>query len=270
MYHYEPITNINGETVYIIYPIKVIYKYKSRYQEIQIVDTPFGKGLILDDVLQFTTNDEEIYHVGLVHPVINKKYRNILILGGGDGGAAREIKKVLPKAEVDVVDIDPMVTEIVEKFIPEVPAGIFNNPDVNLIHKDAYEYVNITNKKYDLILGDLTDIREDIFKGSQVNKLYTHKFLMMLKKILRPKGKVVYHIGGLNMDTNFIGYFWNIANSAFNFTIGYGIYIPSFFDIWCYIVMSDHPIKLGKIKYRYIKLNYCNSNHVHTPTCFIK
>ncbi len=270
-YHLEPAHIISGNIIYLSYPIKkILYRGKSKYQEICVAETPFGKTLILDGVLQFTVYDEEIYHTGLIHPVVKHYYRRILVLGGGDGGAAREIRKVLPSANIKVVDIDPEVTNIVQEYIPEVPAGIFDDKYVELINMDAHKYIANTQERFDLIVGDLTDIRDEALKGSEVNILYTREFLSLLKDKLKRGGRVVYHVGGLNLDPDLIHTFWECAKSVFKYTVGYGIYIPSFLDIWCYIVMSEYKIKLNPIKYRYIKLKYCEQIHKHTPICFLR
>jgi spermidine synthase len=150
LYHWEYATEIGGRVVYIAYPIKrILYRRRSRYQDIVVAELPVGKALILDGVTQFTTMDEELYHRAVVEPAIEEHYRRVLILGGGDGGVAREVRRLLPEAEIVVVDIDPLVTRVVERFMPEVPRGIFRDRRVRLINMDAYDYVMNVDEKFD-------------------------------------------------------------------------------------------------------------------------
>jgi len=238
--------------IYAAYPIyKKLYYGNSEFQEIVIAETPFGKTLFLDDALQLTEYDEEIYHKALVLPGIKKSYRDILILGGGDGGAAREVKKFNPNARVKIVDIDRMVTEVIKKYMPEVPQGVFEMDGVELINDDAFHYVEVDNSKYDYIISDLTDIREEWERGSQVNRLYTSEFLNTLKSRLREDGKIVYHIDLYPNFKHMINKFLAEACKVFKYITVYGVYIPSFCGIWTYALLSNRPFRIKHIKTPY-------------------
>ncbi len=230
---------------YVATPIiEEIIKIKSNYQEIKVVKTPFGKTLVLDGIIQLTEYDEQLYHEALVKPSYKKTFRNILILGGGDGGAARELIKINPDTHITIVDIDPMVTEIIEKYLPEVPKGIFTRKNVKLINSDAWKYVENTHEKYHYILVDLTDIREE---DNQVNRFYQKKFMNLLSKILKKDGRIVYFLGLYPVDINIIEKFLKDAEMAYKHYKIYGRYIPSFGGIWTYITLSNKPIKLKRV-----------------------
>ncbi len=235
-----------GES-YVATPInKVIYRKKSKYQEILIAETPFGKSLFLDNILQLTEYDEKTFHKALVLPGLKKTFRKILILGGGDGGTAREIRNALPRAEITVVDIDREVTEAVVKFLPSVPDKIFEDPRTTLINADAFKYVEDTNEKYDYIIGDLTDLREEGMEGSQVNRLYTPSFLNQLRNIMSEDGRIVYHLEIYPVSHDIIRKFIRNVKQVFIHYKMYVTYIPSFGGFWSYMIMSKKPFRIKR------------------------
>ena len=244
--HIEKIRLPNG-TIEVHYPVyKVLYQGRSRFQEIKIVSSIFGKMLILDDVIQLTTADEEIYHKGLVTPTFRKKFKKVLILGGGDGGAAKQLLKISDNIRIEVVDIDPMVTKVTKKYLPEVIEDVFERDNVKLVNMDASIYVRTTKDKYDMIIGDLTDIRYGDEEGSEVNKLYTIDFLNDIKKIMSKEGIVTYHIGGINTDREHVIDMYKSFKHVFPYVKVYGLHIPSFLDTWSYISGSFKKIRLNK------------------------
>ena len=246
-YHIERV-KVADEYVEIRYPLRrILYRGRSRFQEIIVAESGFGKMLILDGVLQLTTYDEWIYHKALTLPPFKDSFRKVLILGGGDGGAARTLISEYPHIIIDIVDIDPMVTEIVNRYMPEVSSGVFNKDNVNLISDDAYHYVETCDNTYDYILGDLTDLRYEFEKGSEVNRLYSLEFISKVKRILGRDGVVTYHIGGFNMDRGFIMDTYRAFIKSFKHVEVYSVYVPSFLDLWTFISASDSPIKLRDV-----------------------
>ena len=232
---------------YIATPIKrILYHKRSRYQDIMIAETPFGKTLFLDDILQLTEYDEEIYHRALIVPSFKKKYRNALILGGGDGGAAREIVRLKSTIIIKVIDIDSEVTSAIERYIPKIPNGVFERENVQLINMDAFKYIDDTEEKFDFIVGDLTDLREEDYVGNQVNRLYTEEFLESLKIRLNSRGRIVYHLELYPCSYKLINRFLDTAKKVFRYLRSYYIYIPSFGGLWTFIVLSDDPIRLNR------------------------
>jgi len=233
-------------TNYVYTPVlEEIYREKSKYQDIWIVKTPFGRTLVLDGIIQLTEFDEKLYHEALVKPAYKKKYRNILILGGGDGGAAREATNLRKNIKITIVDIDPKVTEAILKYIPEVPNNVFEKKNVNLINTDAWEFVEKQKEKYDYILVDLTDVREEEY---QVNRFYKNEFIKKLKKIANEDARILYFLGLYPIDKDIILRFIDENKTLFKHYKVYGMYVPSFGGIWTYIVLSDKPIRLNKIK----------------------
>jgi len=139
-------------------PVKAkVFDVKSGYQHIEVYETMhLGNMLVLDGAVQTTERDEFIYHESLVLPAIanSDNTGSVLIIGGGDGGAAREVLKASEKAEVELVEIDRMVIETSRKFLPEISSAI---PRVKITVGDGFEFVGSSREKRDVIIVDSTD-----------------------------------------------------------------------------------------------------------------
>lgn len=136
-----------------------LYCEKSEYQEISVFDSiEFGRFLTLDGVIMLTERDEFIYHEMMVHipMAVNPQIETVLIIGGGDGGAARELGKYKTIKSIDVVEIDERVVEVCRKWIPQTACG-FDDSRVTLHYEDGLRFVRSLNSKYDLIVVDSTD-----------------------------------------------------------------------------------------------------------------
>jgi len=215
---------------------RVIYRVRSKYQLIEVVDTyDYGKALYLDNALQITEYDEHIYHEVMVHPAMlaHSSPERVLVIGGGDGGVAREVLKHPCVKRVDVVEIDEEVVKTVEKYMPSVPQGAFENPRCNLIIEDGLKYVKITDEKYDVVFIDVTD---DVGPATE---LFSSDFLRMVKRVMRKNGIVVIQaLGTLEHEMKardimrWVGNIFEIAGR-------YSVYVPSFTDTWNFVYGSD-------------------------------
>lgn len=135
----------------------LLHKEQSPYQLIEVIDTyAFGKMLLLDGLVMLTEADEYAYHEMLVHPamVVHPEPKNILVIGGGDGGAVREILKY-EIAQITVVDIDERVIEIAKRYFPDISNG-FSDPRVKVINQDGALYMK-SGDNFDIIFVDSTD-----------------------------------------------------------------------------------------------------------------
>ncbi|AAT43198.1 polyamine aminopropyltransferase [Picrophilus oshimae] len=131
---------------------------KTDYQRIDLFNTyDFGKLLSIDGTVQLTEKDEYIYHemITMVPYYCTAKSDSALIIGGGDGGAAKRLIDLGIKRIVNV-EIDQNVVEISRKYFPEL-ADSFNNKNVELIIGDGIKYVKDTDESFDLIIIDSTD-----------------------------------------------------------------------------------------------------------------
>ncbi|QOR35541.1 polyamine aminopropyltransferase [Clostridium sp. 'deep sea'] len=136
-----------------------LHSERSEFQKIDFYDTEtFGVVFTLDDLIMVTEKDEFIYHDMICHPsfAINPKIKKVLIIGGGDGGTAREVLRY-PVEQVDMVEIDERVVLLCEKYLPQT-AYKLKDKRLTLHYKDGIKFVKqAANNSYDLILVDSTD-----------------------------------------------------------------------------------------------------------------
>lgn len=132
---------------------------KSNYQTISVFDSEaFGRFLTLDGIMMLTERDEFIYHEMITHPAmaVNPNIRKVLIIGAGDGGAARELIRYQTIEHIDVVEIDDRVVAVCKEYLPKTACG-FADPRVQLHYQDGLKFVRRTENTYDLIIVDSTD-----------------------------------------------------------------------------------------------------------------
>ena len=140
----------------------VLHQEKSTFQDILILDTlALGKVLVLDGIVQCAQKDEAIYHEMLAHAGVFLRLAGtppatgleVLVVGGGDGGIARECLKHAGVARVTVVDIDPRVRETTLAHFPELPAGAYADPRLTAVDADAVGFVRQQRESFDLIIA---------------------------------------------------------------------------------------------------------------------
>ncbi len=169
------------------YKDKIIYEEQTRYQKIVVTQWKKNYWLFLNGSIQFSTYDEERYHEPLVHPamILAKDRKNILILGGGDGLAAREVLKYPDVEKVTLVDLDPAMTKLAQTHEVFLKANkeSLNQPRVQVINEDALKYLRNQNEYFDVILVDLPDP-----KTASLSMLYSVGFYQLAKKHLKPHG----------------------------------------------------------------------------------
>ena len=148
---------------------KVLFQETSEFQEVAVLQTDaFGNLLTLDGVVMFTQYDEFVYHEMMAHPALALlgDPERVLIIGGGDGGVAREVLRYESVTQLDLVDIDGMVVEVAKRFFPEVSVSL-TDPRLNLHIADGIQFVKeVEPNAYDLIVVDSTDpigISEGLF-----------------------------------------------------------------------------------------------------------
>tara|TARA_B100000131_G_C18054247_1_gene587702 strand:- start:474 stop:1337 length:864 start_codon:yes stop_codon:yes gene_type:complete len=165
---------------------KILIKKKSSFQDICILESDdFGRALMLDGCWMACDKDEKYYHECLVHPAIsslNKKL-NILIIGGGDGGTARECLKYKSVKNVDLVEIDEEVINLSKKYLPLISNNCWNDKRLNIYIDDGVNWVKKNkNNIYDAILVDSSDPSEYSMN------LFSEEFYINCKKILENDG----------------------------------------------------------------------------------
>ncbi len=165
---------------------KLVIKKISNFQEIIIIETEeYGKALMLDGCWMTSLKDEKYYHECLVHPALSslKKISNILVIGGGDGGTARECLKYPRVSHIDLVEIDQEVINISKKYLPEIGGEAWKDERLSIHVNDGFEWVKkIKDNNYDVIFIDCSDPSE--FS----NLLFSDAFYEECKRILTSEG----------------------------------------------------------------------------------
>ncbi len=154
------LTEHERENLKINYRIKkVVVSEQSSLQHVMILDSyDFGRMLVLDGVVQTTSIDGHIYNEMIAHVPLNlhPDPKNVLIIGGGDCGAAREAAKYAGIARIDLVEIDELVVKVCKTHLPEV-SGNLSDPRVRFIYEDGVAFVKDKPNHYDVIIVDSSD-----------------------------------------------------------------------------------------------------------------
>nr|WP_321450375.1 polyamine aminopropyltransferase [uncultured Carboxylicivirga sp.] len=178
----------------IKYKDKVVYSEQSQYQKIVITQWQDNYWLYLNSNEQLCTMDEMMYHEPLVHPVmsLHPHPQNVLILGGGDGCAAREVLKYPSVKSIRLIDLDPAMTKLGQEhpILTNLNKGALNDPKVEIINSDGYHYLTQNKDFYDVIIIDLPDPRT-----VELGRLYSMEFYSVCYRHLRPEGLIITQAG---------------------------------------------------------------------------
>lgn len=166
---------------------KIIHQSKSRYQDILVFENPFfGRILVLDGVVQITEKDEFFYHEMLAHVVMNAHPgpKNIIVIGGGDGGTVREVIRHKTVEKVYFIEIDEEVINVSKKFFPKVACGM-DDSRVEIKCMDGADFVKGRKSDIDIVIVDSTDI------VGFAKSLFSAEFFTSIKNCLTDKGLFV-------------------------------------------------------------------------------
>lgn len=139
---------------------KVLYDSNTEHQRLQVFENgTFGRVLTLDDVVQVTEGDNFIYHEMMTHVPLfaHGDARRVLIIGGGDGGMAREVLRHKTVEQVTMIEIDAGVVDFCKEYLPNVSNGAFDDPRLNLVINDGAVFMRENTEKFDAIIVDSTD-----------------------------------------------------------------------------------------------------------------
>ncbi len=215
------------------------------YQRIVITRGRVGFQLFINGALQFTSVDEHRYHEALVHPGVarlvqtGRSPRRVLVLGGGDGLAVREVLKHPDIEAVTLVDLDPAMTDLATNLsiLRDLNQDALHDPRVTVENADAFVWVDQSQgaADYDLILVDFPDPN-----SYAVGKLYTRLFYRRLARWLAPGGVVVVQS---TSPLYARGSFWTVVHTleaAGYSTAPYHATVPSFGE-WGYVLAQREP-----------------------------
>ncbi|MCI5959061.1 MAG: polyamine aminopropyltransferase [Lachnospiraceae bacterium] len=168
-----------------------LYSGQSDYQRIDVFDSPeLGRFVTLDGSIVFSQADEFVYNEMVTHvPMsVHPKVKKVLIIGGGDGGVAREYCRYPEIETIDVVEQDDMFVDVCKQFFPETAKG-FEDERVNIYYEDGLKFLRKKINEYDIIVNDSTD------PFGHTEGLFTKEFYGNCYKALKDDGIMVYQHG---------------------------------------------------------------------------
>lgn len=171
---------------------RVIAEEKTPFQKMTIIETEaYGRALTLDGIVQTTEGDEHIYHEMMTHiPLFaHPNPKRVLIIGGGDGGIAREALRHPGIEKVVMVEIDPSVVKFCRRYIPKICGNAFGHPKFELVIDDGAKYVRETDERFDVAIIDSTD------PIGPATVLFETAFYRNVARVLRKPGIMVRQTG---------------------------------------------------------------------------
>ncbi|PWA55760.1 spermidine/spermine synthase [Artemisia annua] len=197
---------------------KILFKERSKYQEVLVFESAtYGKVLVLDGILQLTERDEFAYQEMIAHlPLCSiKSPKNVLVVGGGDGGVLREVARHTSVELIDICEIDQMVIDVSKKFFPELAVG-FEDPRVHLHVQDALEFIkNVPKGKYDAVIVDSSD------PVGPAQELVERPFFEMIASALRPGGVLCNMAESMWLHTHLINDMISACRDVFKGSVRY-------------------------------------------------
>lgn len=222
------------------YKERIIYSKSSPYQRIIITKNDNDLRMYLNGNLQFNSSDEYRYHEALIHLPIQytKKISNVLVLGGGDGMAARELLKYPMIKSIQLIDLDKAVTDLfkINPLLTKLNHEALLSPKVKIHNIDAFIWLKNNKEKFDLIVIDFPDP-----SNYSIGKLYSTSFYKALYKSLDEDGTAVIQSTSPYVAPNS---FWCIYNTIQDVGFNpkpYHVFIPSFGD-WGYVMLNKNNV----------------------------
>jgi spermidine synthase len=225
---------------------KVLFRGRSRFQTIEIIlNRDYGRVLLLDGLVQTTERDEFYYHEMLVHPAMSShpKPEHVLIIGGGDGGALREVLKHRMK-KAWMVEIDGQVIEACREHFPWLRPA-FRDKRAELVVADGNVFIDKTAQKFDVIIVDSSD------PVGPSTVLHEEAFYRKLKSRLKPGGIIAAQAGSLMLHQESHARKSVFLKKIFRHSKLYLGPVPTYpVGMWCYNFLSDkiNPKSVRKLR----------------------
>jgi len=203
---------------------EVLESYSSPFQKVEVYKTvPFGKMLVLDDVVMLTEYDNFAYHEMIAHVpmIVHSNPKKVLVVGGGDGGVLKEVLKHPSVEEVVVCEIDEEVVKVSKKHFPEL-ASSFDDSRATFIAQDAAEYIKTKKNYFDVACVDSTD---PIGPGEV---LFTKEFYQNLEQALTEDGVVTTQSESMYYHRDVIASWYQRNDKIFKHAAYYFTVIPTY------------------------------------------
>jgi spermidine synthase len=217
----------------------VILRESSDYQRIVVTSGPAGVRLFLNGNLQFHSRDEYRYHESLVHPALaaHGAPRRVLILGGGDGLAAREVLKYPSVEQVTLVELDPHITRLfaTHPALAALNGGALSSPRLRIVNADAYTWLETNREVFDAIVVDFPDP-----SNYALGKLYTTSFYQRAEQALAASGWMTVQTTSPLVARRS---YWTVVatlEAAGLTTTPYHAHVPSFGE-WGFVLAGRRP-----------------------------
>jgi len=233
MFGAEKVTTLAEQN---LYADEVILARSTRYQRIIVTRFKDDLRLFLNSHLQFSSRDEYRYHEALVHPGLAARpsARRVLILGGGDGLAAREILRYPGVEHITLVDLDPEMTTLfsTHRLLTSLNGNSLRSPRLKIVNADAFVWLDQTGDQFDFAVVDLPDPT-----NFSLGKLYTTAFYRVLARHLTPGGLItVQSTSPLFARQSFWCVVETIKQAGWR-AYPYHVYVPSFGE-WGFVLAS--------------------------------
>jgi spermidine synthase len=220
----------------------IVFKQSSAYQRIVVTEGRAGTRLFLNGNLQFHSKDEYRYHEALVQPAMaaHGAPKRVLVLGGGDGMAVREVLRHASVEQVTLVELDPLMTTLFRESprLAALNGHALSSPKLRIINADAFGWLERQRDTFDVIVIDFPDP-----SNFALGKLYTASFYEMVDQHLSAGGYAVVQTTSPLIARRS---FWTVATTIESVgltTTPYHAHVPSFGE-WGFIIASRRPFRL--------------------------
>ncbi len=232
-----------------LYKDPIVFFEQTNYQQIALTQGGNNTRLYINGAIQFSSLDEYRYHESLIHiPLgLHAAPETVLVLGGGEALAVRELLKHKSLKKVVVVDIDPAIFQLARenRHMKKMCDDSLSDPRVETVATDAFVYLQSNENKFDIIIGDLPDPATE-----SVARLYSKEFFRLVQNRLKPNGIFCTQATGTYHSNRA---FWCIHEtlkaSGFKEIAPYHAYVPSFGD-WGFIAASNVPLRREQLELR--------------------
>ena len=227
---------LNGDYGFFLRSSKLIECSKTRFQDLEIHETPqFGKLFRLDGCFMTSEREEFVYHETLMHVALtaHPAPKRVLIIGGGDGGAAEEALKHPSVEQVVMVELDEKVVEIAKQHFGMIHRGVFDNPKLKVLIEDGLKYLTDTKERFDHIALDLPD------PIGPATALYEESFFRDCKRALAAGGILTLHMGSPWARPERVKMLYGRLAKMFKFARPYTMFIPLYGCLWSMCACSD-------------------------------
>jgi spermidine synthase len=226
-----------------LYDYPIVFDMQSKYQRVVVTRQDDDVRLYLDGALQFSSRDENRYHEALVHPAMSaaRNRERVLVIGGGDGLAVRELLAYDDVREIVLVDIDPAMTDLGQDYplLTGLNRNALNHAKVKIMNEDAFREVLDGDERFGVVISDLPDP-----KSVPLSRMYTVTFYQGVRKIMPASGVLVVQSSSPYFARRV---FWciekTLAAAGFG-TYPYHVWIPSF-EAWGFVMATPKRTEDG-------------------------